>query len=140
MEASEGTFVFRVSVGKIWRLIAMPSGATLGDLVDWILRSVEFDDDHLYQFTYCDRTGATRSVSHPAMEEGPWADRIVIRSLPLKPGHSMKLLYDFGDNWPFTVKLERVEPPSAKDKTKGPRILEESTGNHPSQYAQWDDE
>jgi hypothetical protein len=137
IEPRDGTFIFRVSLGKIWRLIAMPADATLYDLVDCILGSVNFDDDHLHQFTFRDRMGATQAIAHPAMEEGPWTDEFVIGTLPLEAGQSMELLYDFGDNWPFTVKLERVEPPSTK--AKGPRILEKH-GKSPVQYASWDDE
>ncbi len=37
-EPREGTFVFRVSLDKIWRLIALPDDATLNDLVEIILR------------------------------------------------------------------------------------------------------
>jgi hypothetical protein len=134
-EPREGEFIFRVTLGKVWRLIAMPAEATLDDLVGWILRSVDFDSDHLYEFTYRDRLGAESSAVHPAMDEGPWADQIPIGTLPLEPGQTMRLVYDFGDNWHFTVKLERVEPPGAK--VKGPRILE-SHGKAPSQYQDWE--
>ncbi len=44
----------------------------------------------------------------------------------------MELLYDFGDSWRFTIKLERIEPRGAKMKT--PRILE-SHGKAPAQYS-----
>ena len=47
------------------------------------------------------------------MDEGPWADEIPVGTLPLEPGQTMQLLYDFGDSWKFTVKLERIEPPGA---------------------------
>jgi hypothetical protein len=134
-EPREGTFIFRVTLGKVWRLIAMPADATLDDLVGWVLRSVKFDSDHLYEFTYRDRLGAEASAVHPEMDEGPWADQIPIGTLPLEPGQTMQLVYDFGDNWRFTVKLERVEPPGAK--AKGPRILE-SHGKAPSQYQDWE--
>ncbi len=136
LEPREGTFLFRVSLGKIWRLIAMPADATLDDLVGWILRSVDFDSDHLYEFTYRDRLGAEASASHAAMDKGPWADQLPVGTLPLEPRQSMRLVYDFGDNWQFTVKLERIEPPGAK--AKGPRILE-SHGTAPSQYQDWDE-
>ena len=102
----------------------------------WILRSVDFDSDHLYEFTYRDRLGAKASASHAAMDEGPWADQIPVGTLPLEPGQTMQLLYDFGDNWQFTVKLERIEPPGAR--AKGPRILE-SHGKAPSQYQDWEE-
>ena len=38
---------------------------------------------------------------HPAMDEGPWADEISIGSLPIDPGQTMQLWYDFGDDWRF---------------------------------------
>jgi pRiA4b ORF-3-like protein len=137
-EPREGEFIFRVTLGKIWRLIAMPADTTLDDLVSWILRSVQFDSDHLYEFKYRDRLGASVSAGHPAMDEGPWAAEIPIGTLPLEPGQTMQLVYDFGDNWRFTVKLERIEPPGTKAKAKGPRILE-SHGKAPLQYEEWDE-
>jgi hypothetical protein len=63
------------------------------------------------------------------------ADDIQIGGLPLAPGQSLALLYDFGDSWCFTVKLEKIEPPGAK--IKAPRILE-SHGKAPEQYPIWD--
>jgi hypothetical protein len=138
-EPREGTFVFRMSVGKIWRLIAMPAEATLDDLVDCVLRSLNFDSDHLYEFTYRDRMGIEVQANHSAMDEGPWADQVPIGTLPLEPGQSMVLLYDFGDSWKFTLKLVRIEPPDGKSKkAKAPRILE-SHGKAPEQYPSWDD-
>jgi hypothetical protein len=136
-ELREGVFIFRVSLGKVWRLIAMPADSTLDDLVGLVLHSVDFDDDHLYEFRYRDRLGANVSAVHPAMDEGPWADRVPIGTLPLEPGQTMQLVYDFGDDWRFTVKLERVEPPGARAK-KRPRILE-SHGKAPPQYPNWDE-
>ncbi len=132
IEPRDGTFIFRVSLGKIcWRLIAMPADATLDDLVSMILRSVNFDDDHLYEFSYRDRQGATCTINHPEVENGPWTDEVSIGSLPLEPGQSMTLRYDFGDEWRFTVKLERIDPPGGK--AKAPRIIEKH-GKSPVQY------
>ncbi len=130
-ETREGTFIFRVSLGKVWRLIAMRADDTLEDLVQWILDSVEFDNDHLYQFNYRNRLGAKVSASHPYMDESPSTDEVPIGTLPLDPGQTMELVYDFGDNWKFTVNLERIEPPGAK--IKAPRILEKH-GKAPEQY------
>jgi hypothetical protein len=119
-----------------FRVIAMPSQSNLEDFVDVILRSVKFDDEHLYQFTYRDRMGGTARVKHPAMGEGPWTDRVKIGTLPLVPSQTMEFVYDFGDNWEFTIKLERIEPPGGKNKA--PRILERH-GKSPKQYPSWDD-
>ena len=137
-ELRAGQFVFRVSLGTIWRRIALPAEATLDDLLSWILRSVQFDSDHLYQFTYRDRLGSRVAARHPYSDEGPWADQMPIGRLPLEPGQSMDLLYDFGDSWRFTVTLERIDPPAGKGKALAPRILERH-GKAPPQYPNWDE-
>jgi hypothetical protein len=134
-ELRDGMFIFRVSLDKVWRLIAMPSEGTLEDLADWILGSVGFDRDHLYEFIYRDRLGAESRIHHPGMDEGPWADEIDVGELPLAPGRTMTFRYDFGDNWKFEVKLERVDP---RGKQKRPRILERH-GKPPRQYGDWDE-
>ena len=51
------------------------------------------------------------------------------------PAILQDLLYDYGDNWEFTIKLERVEPPGTKIKV--PRIMERH-GKAPEQYPEWD--
>jgi hypothetical protein len=137
-ETREGTFVFRVSLGDVWRRIAMPAHDTLDDLVGMMLRSVNFDDDHLYAFTYRGSFGSEFKANHPGASEGPWADQIPIGKLPLEPGQSMELVYDFGDHWSFDVKLERIEPPRGKGKAKAARILERH-GKAPEQYTCWYD-
>jgi hypothetical protein len=135
-ETREGTFIFRVSLSKdIWRRIAMPAEDTLDDLASWILRSVKFDDDHLYEFNCRDRLGSELSIVHPEMDEGPWTDEIAIGDVPLEPGQTMEFHFDFGDDWRFDVKLERVEPPGAK--IKAPAIIERH-GKSPEQYPRYD--
>jgi hypothetical protein len=135
-ERREGLFVFRVSLDKVWRLIAMPFNATLDELADFILDSVDFDDkDHLFEFTYRDRLGGKASVFHPEMDEGPWADQKTVGELPLEPGQTMTFVFDFGDNWKFTVKLERIEPSRSRQR---PRIIERH-GKAPPQYPDWDE-
>jgi hypothetical protein len=133
-EPRDGTFIFRVALGGVWRRIAMPADDNLDDLVAMILRSVNFDDDHLYEFTYRDRLGTKTRVKHPALGEGPGTDQVLIGKLPLEPGQTMELTYDFGDNWVFDVKLERIDPPDAEAKAKPARIIERH-GKSPAQYS-----
>jgi hypothetical protein len=132
----EGTMIFKVSLGNVWRRITMPADASLETLASWILKSVHFDSDHLYEFSMRDRFGANVSYSHPYMDEGPYTDEITLGELTLRPGDSMRFLYDFGDEWEFNVQLESVEPPGRRKKT--PRILEKH-GKAPEQYPHWDD-
>jgi hypothetical protein len=130
-EAREGTFIFRVSLGEVWRLLAIAAEDTLDDLMVLILRSFKFDHDHLYSFHYRGRMGTNVLVNHPDSPEGPWTDEVEIGALPLEPGQSMGLRYDYGDNWRFTITLIRIEPPGSA--TKAPRILERH-GKSPEQY------
>jgi hypothetical protein len=134
-EPRDGMFIFHISLGKVWRLIAIPSDFTLADLADAILDSVNFDDDHLYEFTYRDRLGANCSIHHSSMDEAPWADEVTVGELPLDLGQTMTFLFDFGDSWRFDVKLERIEPRGRQDE---PRIVE-SHGEAPPQYPSWDE-
>src|SRR5204862_4320360 len=64
-EFREGTHHFKVSLGKVWRRIAIPADAYLEDLSDCILKAFKFDDDHLYCFMYKDRFGLAKRANHP---------------------------------------------------------------------------
>ncbi len=130
----EGTHIFKVSLGQIWRRIAIPADLTLDALATTILRAVKFDNDHLYMFSYRNRFGALEQVYHPEMDEGPWADEMLVGEAPLPVGYSMVYLYDFGDEWKFEVTLEAVDPLKA---VKKPVILEKHGGS-PRQYPRWD--
>jgi hypothetical protein len=132
----EGTYVFAVSLGDLWwGRIALPATATLEALATAIINAIEFTHDHLYQFSYRDRFGALQHVYHSYMDDGPWADDVRIGDLPLEEGQEMTYLYDFGDQWEFSVTLERIDPPDRS--LKAPAILEEG-GDHPRQYPAWD--
>ncbi|MDI7276147.1 MAG: plasmid pRiA4b ORF-3 family protein [Anaerolineae bacterium] len=131
----EGTYVFRVSLGRVWRRIAISGDHSLDALAYAILDAVDFDADHLFEFVYQGRTGATERVSHPATEEGPFTSEVRVGDLPLRVGQTMTFVYDFGDWWEFAVTLERVDPAT---KIPTPTLLE-SHGEPPEQYPSWDE-
>jgi hypothetical protein len=134
--ARDGVFVFKISLGRdVWRRIALAHHHTLDDLMSAILRSIRFDFDHLYVFTYRDALGRTVEANHPACNEGVSADTVELGTLPLQPGQSMSLVYDFGDSWHFDVKLERIDPPGSMKKVT--KVIE-SHGKAPKQYPDWD--
>ena len=136
-EQQQGVYIFKVSLGKIWRRIAIPSDYSLYNLSSIILESVNFDDDHLHQFSYKSRYGLTVRVNHPQSNEPPFTDEFLIAdlSLSLKPRQSMTYLFDFGDNWKFNVQL--LEISSDNSLIDQPTILD-SHGSPPSQYQNWD--
>jgi hypothetical protein len=126
----EGTHIFRVSLGRLWRRIAIPADRDLDELASAILNAVEFDHDHLYEFSYQNRFGALERVNHPYMDEGPWASEVLVGDVPLHVGQAMAYLFDFGDQWEFGVALERVDPELAIEE---PVVLE-GHGEPPAQY------
>lgn len=136
-EFQTGIFVFKVTLDKAWRRIAMPSQLSLDDLSYAILNAFKFDSDHLYEYCYKDRFGLEARVGHPYLEESPNTDEVRIGDLPLPPGSTMIFHFDFGDDWKFQVLLEQIEPPNTKVKKS--KLLE-SHGKAPKQYPDWDEE
>lgn len=131
----EGTYIFKVSLGPIWRRIAISANQTLDALASIILNSVEFGHDHLYRFSYQNRFGALESVNHPYMDEGPWTSEVLLGNVPLRVGQTMTYLFDFGDQWEFDVTLEQIDPAMVVEE---PVILE-THGESPEQYPRWGD-
>jgi len=131
-----GTYTFKVSMGKVWRRIASPAEQDLDDLAMAILDSYQFDEDHLYEFSYKDRMGIIHQISHPVCEEPPSTSEVKVGDLSLLLGQSMTFRYDFGDNWKFKVELETISP--ADPKLSNSTLLE-SHGKAPEQYGDYGD-
>ena len=102
-----------------------------------ILDAFDFDYDHLYEFSYRNAFGAREGVYHPYMDEEPSAEEVRVGDLPLAVGTVMDYVYDFGDNWEFECKLERIE--ASGEAPARPEIVEKR-GEAPAQYPGWEDE
>jgi hypothetical protein len=136
-EIQEGTYIFKVSLGSVWRRIAIPGTMELDWLSSTILDAFDFDHDHLYSFIYKNRVGKEVHINHPYVQDAPFTDEVEVQEVPLRPGASMTFLFDFGDNWRFNVQLERIEP--IDPKLKKPKVLGKH-GEAPEQYPGWDEE
>lgn len=136
-EFRPGVYLFKVSLGKVWRRIAISSQMTLADLSSLILESVEFDSDHLDMFIYKNPLGRTIEVSHPYAENSPATDEMRIGDLPLAEGAVMTYVFDFGDWWEFEVQLEKIQP---DDSRSDYGAIVERHGEAPPQYPDYDDE
>ncbi len=132
----DGLYIFKVSWGKTWRRLAIPANLTLDWLATAILDAYQFDYDHLYEFSYRDRTGRSYTVAHPACEDPPFTSDMKVGDLPLAPGNFMTFWYDFGDDWKFKVELVDIQPPAPKQKE--PQILE-TKGKAPEQYSWYEE-
>lgn len=136
-EFTKGIYVFKVSLGKVWRRMALRSDENLQSLSHFILDAFDFAYDHLYCFEYRSYRGPLESVYHTSMDRWPHVDRVAIGNLPLEEGQTMLFLFDFGDNWKFDVLLERIEP--MNETRQEPELLEVH-GKAPEQYPNWDEE
>lgn len=132
----DGVYHIKVSLGKVWRRIAIPATCDLEQLAYAILAAYEFDDDHLFCFTLRDRHGKKLDVEHPQCDAQHFADQMKLGAAPIRVGETVRFLYDFGDAWTFSVKLEDVE--ESNTKLKKPTLIE-SRGQSPSQY-DWGDQ
>lgn len=136
VEFKDGIHTFKVSIGKIWRRIAIPAEMSLDDLCDVILNAFEFDKDHLYRFTYKDRFGNNIHVDAPQFEDPPFTTEVTIGELPLQVGSSMTFLFDFGDMWEFDVKLESINPVDISPSKA--KIIEKHGESFPQYH--WDED
>jgi hypothetical protein len=131
MESKSGVFTFKVSLGEIWRRIAIGSDMQLSDLADLILDSVDFDRDHLDMFTYKDPLGRKQNVMHPSADGAITTTEVNVGALPIEPGGTLEYVFDFGDWWKFGLQLESVVP--GRGEYQG-EILE-VYGDAPVQYS-----
>lgn len=130
-EFQEGLYIFKIAIGSVWRRIAISGDQELELLSDAILEAFDFDNNHLYQFTYKNRKGLTASVNAPELEEPPFTTEVLVGELNLNPGDSLIYLYDFGDQWKFSLILEKIDTNNTEKSTP---ILLESHGESPEQW------
>lgn len=77
-----------------------------------------------------------QKFTSPFEEEGPHVDEARIGELGLVKGQTFLYLFDYGDEWRFSVSLETIQPD--KPHPKKPRIVE-TKGKSPEQYPDWEE-
>jgi hypothetical protein len=108
----------------------------LDDLAMAILDAFDFDDDHLYCFELPDRRGRTLRIACGFEEDADvHTEDVRLGDVPLAVGGTMTFVFDYGDNWRFTVKLESVD--AKKSKLNKPKVVAKG-GKAPAQY-NWED-
>lgn len=132
-----GVYIFKVSLHKSWRRIAISSQMTLWDLSQLILQSVDFDSDHLDMFSYKNQLGRKVQVVHPYMDESPNTEEVEIGDLPLVEGSMMEYVFDFGDHWEFQLQLEGI---NTADQRLDYGEIVASKGKAPEQYPDYEDD
>ena len=133
-EPFQGSATLKVSLGKgVWRRVVLPGESSFAKLASLILRAFDFDSDHLYAFTYHDHYARKRTLCHAYSadeEDLPAADDVKLGDIGLFPGETIEFVYDFGENWRFTVLVEKLD---AADIGAKPTVVAKE-GKAPEQY------
>ena len=112
----------------IWRRIQVPETYSFWDLHVAIQDAMGWTDSHLHQFEMTNPK--TREEVDIGIPDEEWEDEAVtlagwdikIADYFSQENSSAIYIYDFGDNWEHTIKLEKILPQA--EKTEYPICLE----------------
>lgn len=137
--AAEGNvYIFKVSLnGKTWRKIKIAAAQTLHHLHLAIQDAFAFADDHLYAFFMDGKPWSRNAYWDKNEGTQPSADKAVLKKLGLEEGARFAYLFDFGDEWLFTVQLEEILMAPAPPLKP---VVFEKKGKNPEQYPDWDED
>ena len=125
MPPKKEIYQFKITIQDIkppiWRRIQVPSTYTFWDLHVAIQDAMGWQDHHLHEFHIKDQDGMKLFVGIPS-EDDDFMDQFV-QFHKVLPGWKHKVstlisitnptflyVYDFGDDWYHTIKLEKVLP------------------------------
>jgi hypothetical protein len=130
-------YVFKVSYGRnIWRRIKISKAHSLHYLHEAIQEAFEFDNDHGYAFFMDGRPWSPNAYWDRSTGDSPFADRATIGKLELVKGQKILYLFDFGDEWMFTVRVDEI---LYSDVPPVRPVVVEKKGDAPVQYPDWDE-
>ena len=117
-------------------IIEIDASSTLEDLHLALQESLDFENDHLYEF-YISRT--ERSYKRIAYNDdnGLVYKKTLEDLYPLEKGHKFFYLFDYGDSWTFRITKSRKKPQEPVPGIIYPSLIEEK-GVKPEQYPSWE--
>ena len=145
---SNSFFIFKVTLlegfmnqklkYETFRVLSIPNLFTLSKFANVILESYEFELDHMYGF-YDNLNNWAQSDEFYVMEEeenpgncNGFVNQVTVSEVFNRPEKKMLFVFDFGDEWKFTVEYLKQENPEGKVKLAASVI--ESVGDAPPQY------
>ncbi|MCM1500707.1 MAG: plasmid pRiA4b ORF-3 family protein [Clostridium sp.] len=118
----------------VYRTIEISGKETLDRLCEFILEAFDFIHEHLYEFCMDNRMYSEDNYQYDPEDDEPSTD-IVIDKIGLVKGQNFSLHYDYGDDWMFTIHVQKIE---AETKKTSPKLIK--SAGHVEQYPMWDDE
>ena len=120
---------------EVIRTIRIGGSASLDDLCEVMLRSLDFDRDHMYQFCMDNNAHSRNAFISGSDRGGKASTKEKLYKLGLKTGKKFLFIYDFGDEWMFQMEVLEVENKSGNIRTE----VVESIGTA-EQYPDWEEE
>jgi len=101
----------------IWRRVTATDAMTLADLHDVIQNAMGWEECHLHEFIFGKRRFEARPpLGDPDFEvEGEDEEQVLLGDLLKRKGQRFLYVYDFGDDWMHTVRVESVDKDPAED-------------------------
>ena len=127
----KGTYTLKVSYEKAYAVFKVNSKITLEELHDIIQEIIRFDNDHLYCFYIEDEMGSLNTYVSPEDMGNKYTDEIKIEELGLCEGKTFEYLFDYGDEWVFSIKVEKIDTIGVKIEEP---LLMKIKGKFPEQY------
>lgn len=118
----------KIELGSCVRIIEIGDQYTLDDLSYLILKSVDFDDDHLYYFQIGSGNAGKRYYAPECAEA--YDTGISLAELGLFEGRKLGYVYDFGDMWQFEITVRRITAGTIEECR-----IEKVKGENPEQYS-----
>jgi hypothetical protein len=98
---------------EIYRTIMISGKETLDTLCEFILEAFDFYHEHLYEFCMDNKMYSDNSYEYEPEDGRPSTD-IAIDKIGLVKGQNFSLHYDYGDDWMFTIHVQKIEEEKRK--------------------------
>ncbi|MHB1628615.1 MAG: plasmid pRiA4b ORF-3 family protein [Bacilli bacterium] len=126
------TYTCKVSLDRgCWRRVELAASHTLTDLHDIVQTAFGFGNDHLYSFFMDGKRWSRNGYHCPYASDGPYTDDAILGELELFVGQRFMYLFDYGDEWTFTVEVTGIDP--QRPAPGRPKVTEEK-GEAPDQH------
>ena len=127
--------VYPAGMGRTaYRVIEIDGKESLTKLCNTIIHSFAFESGHLYEFCMDNRMYSWNSYQYDP-DPGERSTNTKINSLHLLKGQKFSLHYDFGDDWMFTITVQKIEFTVEYAK---PKVIKEK--GIVEQYPDWDED
>ena len=119
---------------KVTRTLDVAGSCNLEKLCIDILNSIDFDFDHMYEFTF---PGGRVFEGVPDLRSKSVCRGTKLYSLGLKEKDIFRLVYDFGDDWMFNIRVkEMIDKPGSETVV----VRRVGTVEQYPDYDEWDEE